>query len=171
MFLSKKEVGILMALLCCSECKKTVSDKAEICPHCGCPITTKNDSNRQYTKVNGVEYDVTEIVEIILNAETYEERKPASDIIRSMMDIAPIEFIKPTRELGRAPEEINCETLSDFSKRQRAIQASKIHCPNCKSTDVNRISATERAASVIGFGLLSKKINKIYKCNKCKYTW
>lgn len=93
-----------MALLICPECKNKVSDKAETCPHCGCPITTKNDSNRQYTKVNGVEYDVTEIVEIILNAETYEERKPASDIIRSMMDIAPIEFIKPTRELGRAPE-------------------------------------------------------------------
>lgn len=160
-----------MALLICSECKKIVSDKAEVCPHCGCPITTKNDSNRQYTKVNGVEYDVTEIVEIILNAETYKEWDPAADMIRNMIDISPIKLTNPIRELGRAPEEINCETLSDFSKRQRAIQASKIHCPNCKSTDVKRISATERAASVIGLGLLSKKINKTYKCNKCKYTW
>jgi len=125
-----------MALIKCPECGKEVSDKAGKCPNCGCPITTKNDSNRQYTKVNGVEYDVTEITEIILNAETYKEFDPVSDIIRNMMDIAPIEFIKPTRELGRAPEEINCETLSDFSKRQRAIQASKIHCPNCRSTDV-----------------------------------
>lgn len=28
-----------MALLTCTECGGTVSDKAECCPHCGCPIS------------------------------------------------------------------------------------------------------------------------------------
>jgi len=27
-----------MALICCSECGKGISDKAEACPHCGCPL-------------------------------------------------------------------------------------------------------------------------------------
>lgn len=107
----------------------------------------------------------------MLNSETYKEWDPAFDMIKSMMDISPIKLINPIRELGRAQEEINCETLTDFSKKQRIIQVSKIHFPNCKSTEVKRISATERAASVIGLGLLSKKMNKTYKCNKCKYTW
>jgi hypothetical protein len=162
---------ILMALLCCHECKNKVSDKAETCPHCGCPIVIDKNKERKYSKVNGITYDVTELVDLILNRKTIDDDNEVSDIIRKTMDISPVKFTLPTVELGRAPEEINCETLSDFSKRQRAIQASKIHCPNCRSTDVKRISATERAASVIGFGLLSKKINKTYKCNKCKYTW
>ena len=28
-----------MALIKCSECGGTVSDKAEKCPHCGCPVS------------------------------------------------------------------------------------------------------------------------------------
>ncbi len=30
-----------MALISCPECKKEVSDKAESCPHCGCPLSAK----------------------------------------------------------------------------------------------------------------------------------
>lgn len=48
---------------------------------------------------------------------------------------------------------------------------NKPKCPTCGSTNVKPISTTERAASVIGLGLLSKKINKTYKCLNCKCTW
>ena len=46
-------------------------------------------------------------------------------------------------------------------------------CPVCGSTDISPISTGERAISIIGFGIMSKKINKSFKCNnkKCKYTW
>ncbi len=27
-----------MALMKCQECGKEISDKAEACPHCGCPV-------------------------------------------------------------------------------------------------------------------------------------
>lgn len=33
-----------MALIKCSECNGTVSDKAKICPHCGFPISDKNEN-------------------------------------------------------------------------------------------------------------------------------
>lgn len=29
-----------MALILCSECSKEISDKAQVCPYCGCPIIT-----------------------------------------------------------------------------------------------------------------------------------
>lgn len=45
------------------------------------------------------------------------------------------------------------------------------HCPTCGSPDIQKISITERAVSVIGFGLLSKKINKTFKCKNCGHTW
>lgn len=67
---------------------------------------------------------------------------------------------------------------SDLSPQEQAYNnavaqelLNKPHCPTCNSTNVKPISATERAASVIGFGLLSKKINKTYKCLNCKCTW
>lgn len=44
-------------------------------------------------------------------------------------------------------------------------------CPTCGSTNIRPISGTERAVSVIGLGLFSKKINKTYKCLNCKHTW
>lgn len=48
---------------------------------------------------------------------------------------------------------------------------SKPKCPHCKSTNISKISGTERAMSVIGLGILSKKINKSFKCKNCGYTW
>ena len=32
-----------MALIKCSECGREISDKASSCPHCGCPVTGKEE--------------------------------------------------------------------------------------------------------------------------------
>lgn len=50
-------------------------------------------------------------------------------------------------------------------------QSNVPHCPTCKSTNIAKISGTERAASIIGLGIFSKKINKSFKCKDCGYTW
>lgn len=44
-------------------------------------------------------------------------------------------------------------------------------CPTCQSTNIRRISMIESGASIFAFGILSKKINKTFKCNSCGYTW
>ena len=36
-----------MALIKCSACKKKISDKAEACPHCGCPISVMAAENEE----------------------------------------------------------------------------------------------------------------------------
>lgn len=160
-----------MSILICNECKGKVSDRAIACPHCGCPITCSVDNNkRQYTVVNNIEYDVTDIVELILSNDKIKLEK-ARELIVSIMNISPIKFIKPVYDLKVAPAEINCKTLDQYREEQQAIQASKIKCPNCHSTGVKRISGTERVASVASLGIFSKKINKTYKCLDCKYTW
>lgn len=51
-------------------------------------------------------------------------------------------------------------------KKQQSEQ-SKVHCPYCNSTNVKKISSTERVASVAMMGIFSKKINKSFKCNAC----
>ena len=58
----------------------------------------------------------------------------------------------------------NAEKLSNSSQPQ-------IKCPTCSSTNVQKIDGLERMGSVAMWGLFSKKINKSFKCNNCKYTW
>lgn len=45
---------------------------------------------------------------------------------------------------------------------------NQVHCPYCNSLDVKKISNAGRNASIIGFGILSKKIGKQWHCNSCK---
>ena len=67
--------------------------------------------------------------------------------------------------------------ISQFRNQAQQQQESSIrnntipHCPTCGSTNIKPIGSGERTLSVAAFGLLSKKINKSYKCLNCKYTW
>lgn len=54
---------------------------------------------------------------------------------------------------------------------KKVEEDNKPKCPNCHSTNIKPISGTERAMSIIGLGMFSKKINKSFKCLDCKYTW
>ena len=58
----------------------------------------------------------------------------------------------------------------DYVKQHEELlpKQTKVHCPYCNSTNVNRISSTKKAMSVIGFGILSNKIGKQWHCNNCK---
>lgn len=46
-----------------------------------------------------------------------------------------------------------------------------IICPTCGSTNTRKMGSIERGASILTFGIFSKKINKTFKCNNCGYTW
>ena len=56
-------------------------------------------------------------------------------------------------------------------KQQSNQQSNQPKCPTCGSTNIRKIGTGERVASVVGFGIFSKKINKTWKCNNCGYTW
>ena len=63
----------------------------------------------------------------------------------------------------------------NFEESQMADSLKKYYnqpkCPTCQSTNIRKIGTGERVASVVGFGIFSKKINKTWKCNNCGYTW
>lgn len=64
--------------------------------------------------------------------------------------------------------------ISEHNDRIDMIQNQNIpKCPMCGSINISKISTISRATSIIGFGILSKKIGKQWQCNnpKCKHMW
>ena len=58
---------------------------------------------------------------------------------------------------------------SEKIKTEEALMHPK--CPNCGSTNTQRISTLNRAVSIGTVGLASSKIGKQYECKKCKHKW
>lgn len=47
-----------------------------------------------------------------------------------------------------------------------------IKCPNCKATNVQRISAASKVGSAVLWGIFSVgKLTKTYQCKACGYRW
>lgn len=44
-------------------------------------------------------------------------------------------------------------------------------CPTCNSTNIKKISATSKVASVAMWGVLSRKVHKQWHCNICGSEW
>ena len=61
--------------------------------------------------------------------------------------------------------------LKQQEKSKKVEEDNRPKCPNCHSTNIKAITGTERAMSIMGLGIFSKKINKSFKCLNCKYTW
>lgn len=71
-------------------------------------------------------------------------------------------------------EKIRRDIMSEREEIINPREFAPIHqikCPTCSSTEVSKIGGVERAASVFGLGIFSKKINKSFKCKSCGYTW
>lgn len=63
------------------------------------------------------------------------------------------------------------EAMAKYAGTIRSDDSNQVKCPFCQSTNIRKIGAGERAVSVLGLGLLSKKINKSFKCNSCGGTF
>lgn len=67
--------------------------------------------------------------------------------------------------------EYNANRNASIHKTIQEANSKHPVCLTCKSRNTQAISGLERGASIIGFGIFSKKINKFFKCKDCGYTW
>ena len=133
-----------MALINCPECNNQVSTTAEVCPHCG--------------------FNIKKIISYC----------PLCKSDKVLMD-----YLKDKNELvcpkcGFGGKLSTPEDEARWAEQRRIEEEQKANvppCPFCNSTNIHKISGTERAVSVIGLGLFSKKINKSFKCNNCGGTF
>lgn len=59
----------------------------------------------------------------------------------------------------------------ECSKRERREKTNIPKCPVCGSTNLKKLDALNRGASVFLWGLGSNKINKTWECKNCKSTF
>ena len=196
-----------MALLKCIECGHDVSEYADKCPNCGCPIDiikkniksmVENVKYRRvilkYPGLNKVKVikcvreitslglkEAKELVDTAPNviAEGVTEQDAIN--LEKMFESEGAEIVIELDENSMIRNDVfaklrerKTSSTSSYSstttKTQPIIQETKplVHCPYCNSTNVNKISGTKKAASIIGFGILSNKIGKQWHCNSCK---
>lgn len=176
-------------LIKCPECGKEISNKSSQCIHCGYPIANNATlkSNNLYTikliKINDkykaktaqkireiTGFGLKEAVDvintspsIIIKGLSYEKCKEIQDVFNTCGAITEIIEDNESTVPNTSLDNYN---ISDLKKDIR-IQ-SQVHCPYCNSINVNKISSTKKAMSIVGFGILSNKIGKQWHCNNCK---
>ena len=131
-----------MALIKCPECGKDISDKANQCIHCGYPLSQLPNNNNVDIQLSDDQCPCCKV----------NKQHIIKDNIKDVCSVCGYVFNQ------------------DYVKQHEELlpKQTKVHCPYCNSTNVNRISSTKKAMSVIGFGILSNKIGKQWHCNNCK---
>ena len=63
----------------------------------------------------------------------------------------------------------------EFAKKQKQMNQSLSNnipkCPTCGSTNLKKITATQKASNAVLFGLFGNKRKKQFHCNTCGYEW
>lgn len=162
-----------MALLTCCECGQQVSEYAEQCSNCGCPvdIIKENSVKDGETIVKGKKYNVKNLQQF------YKQTNENIKAIKILMNITGLNeqeadlyhkvIKKNNRNIPKNLDKAVEEYLEGNRRRTAAIAANSVKCPYCKSANVKKLSFTGKALSVGTLGLFSKKIGKQWHCNKC----
>ena len=160
---------------------KEVSDKCGNCPHCGFPIEVQEI----LYEYEGKEYNIIDIIKDIKENNSSSSFSLIHNIFDMPDSTTKEEFANTTEKNNLIYDEIIEKYFLEYAQkgyyrsdkyREKYIDNQQTNqnrpkCPTCQSTNIKKISGTERTASVIGLGIFSKKINKTYKCLNCKYTW
>lgn len=178
-----------MALINCPECNKEISDKAEICIHCGYPIKSNKEINMQLYKIqfkkfcNHSMYSKNRLKVVGFVNKIYNKYEPYAEhinlnkeyIIFDGISKKSAELVKRFFESKGCIIEIlhsNFTNLSEIDKKIISVyEESVIRCPTCGSTNTEKISATSKVVGAATFGIFSKTAKSQFKCNHCGYKW
>lgn len=79
---------------------------------------------------------------------------------------------RPTNDIEEVHRQIREKAVWEHYEGQKRREQQNIpKCPICGSTDLKKLDALSRTASVFMWGLGSNKIGKTYQCRNCKATF
>lgn len=153
-----------MALVVCPECGKEISDKANMCIHCGCPmdyiLETQNDKKGV---IDRNKENLPAPKSVCINCGSFLE---SNETICHNCGYNTV-----TGELNEhsicLEKEANMRREFQCSKKGKNINLNNVlFCPRCGST---AITTGSRGYSLItGFIGSGKTVNR---CGKCGYSW
>lgn len=168
----------------CTQCRGVISDDSKFCKYCGEKIIekinvelNKNDSNLIYIccKDNSIiitkcpicnlriDIDNDKIVEYnkepINNEFTLKEPiKCECGLVSLKIKIPETAKVNNTRNIYQTIETNNKKNIPK--------------CPTCGSTNIGKITKTNKVGSALLFGVFSVgHLSKVYECYGCKYKW
>lgn len=155
-------------ILTCIECNYDVSDKADSCPNCGCPVSEimANIKPENIVTINGKQHDLSWFVKNMCDPKEYMVHYYSRvGLLSRRTHISPRDagaICNHIREHGFPQKEYNCEPY--YRKRPVTQNRCMPKCPRCGSTNVRR--ETKRMAS----GLIFDN-PKPFVCSKCEHYW
>lgn len=173
-----------MSIIKCTECGKEFSDKANCCPNCNCP--TKDIINDIYKNsntlcINDYIYDVSEIVDYLMNGDRESAYNIAEDMIphnlggeiTDILNYLEQGIFLPWHkdELGYLKNQIMEDKLKQKEQRIKEQKSIVPHCPSCGSTNIEKISFTRKSIGFLAVGILSPNARSTFKCKNCGYKW
>lgn len=161
-----------MSLIRCCECNEQISEYAEFCPKCGCPMNViKNNCVKQGTFFyNNILYDIEDVTVLLNKGETVPAIKLLANILNISLGDAKfiIDVIKFNN--NEIPADYNecLERLREYNSRGHRNSPK---CPTCGSMNVEKISLSKKVVGGAMFGLFSSSVRKTMHCKNCGYKW
>lgn len=140
-----------------------------VCPKC------MNTESRETGAVISCEFCHTQMMETTIgfyDGDKLEKESPDEYnrmIFESYVKDNPLyDSDEETRTFLKVQE---MKRTAQMNKYIREQQDNTPKCPNCKSTNIERISSLKKGVSIGVFGLMSSDLGKTMVCKDCKYKW
>ena len=145
----------------CRKCLTELFDRDTICPTC------KNNSFIEDESFNKIKSEIMSASKRKLNS------------LLKNPDYQSVYYYIQKKSTCKRPDVLELsddktiEGCPSLLKNEQLKEANNHipKCPTCGSTNARKMGSIERGASILTFGIFSKKINKTFKCNNCGYTW
>jgi len=148
-----------MALLICPECKAQVSEFAERCMQCGCPISiiksgieTNEITNDNEIDIGDQKYDISEVYELISG-----DKKVFA--VKRLREICNIDIVLAKKICDEIQQKGRIESSNIFS-----ADPNMPICPECGSTAIT-------AGPLGTWGLPSLSDRTRNRCANCGHSW
>ena len=154
-----------MALINCPECNKEISNKAQACPHCGCPINLNIGYSIYITGYRDTDTAVSaglkEVLDIDLDYENVVK------ILNNLpYKICECNTQEEAEMLAKKLDRwwINVDVV-DSNGNSININTNITLCPKCSSTNIQIVP---RKWSLLT-GIFTNKMDRV--CVNCKHKW
>lgn len=166
-----------MFSIICNNCGESIPFGMQKCNRCSFDLAIRPTKS----SITITDYDVKDASELIYSISyltgidqskiTYGLQSTPYTIAKNLTFDELNRYINELSDLN-AEFEIYCESNPQQQKPEQKHKHT-IHCPNCGSTNVKKISTTKRLFSAELFGLASSSIGKQFQCmeKNCGYKW